>query len=62
MGIPKGFERLLSNAAVGSREHEKHTKKHNVARDAASLSVVNFDSALRSYLFLLNVKKAAFVH
>lgn len=57
VGIPESFERLLTYTRMGGRIHEKHAQQHNVASNAACLSVVNLERANRTDLCLLNIEK-----
>ncbi len=61
MCVPKGLERLLTNAVVGRGIHQKHTQQHYVTCNAAWLGVVNLDGRDGPYLQLLNVEEAASV-
>lgn len=59
VGVPKGFERLLTNAIVGSCVHEKHAEQHEMAGDAAGLCVMDLQGGDGADLSLLNVVEAA---
>jgi hypothetical protein len=61
VGVPEGLERLLPNAVVRGRVHEKHAEEHNMASDSTRLSVVDFQSAHRTDLGLLDIEEAASV-
>lgn len=41
MSVPESLERLLSYPGVGSRVHQQHTQKHDVASDSTRLSIMN---------------------
>ncbi len=58
MGVPEGLERLLPDAMVRRGVHEEHAKEHDVACDAAGLSIVDLDRGDRTDLRLLNVEEA----
>lgn len=57
--VPERLERLLANSVVRSRVHEKHAKEHDVARNAAGLSIMDLEGEYWSNLGSLDVEEAA---
>lgn len=57
--VPEGLERLLSDAMVGGRVHQKHAQKHNVPSHTAGLDVVNLNGRNGTNLGFLDIIEAA---
>ena len=58
VSVPKCFVGLLPYLRMSCGEHKQHAEEHDVACDAASLSVMNLYSCSRSDLISLYVKEA----
>lgn len=58
VSVPERLEGLLANSVVRSCVHEKHAEKHNVARNATGLGVVDLDGEHWSDLGSLDVEEA----
>ena len=59
VGVPKGFERLLSNPVVSSGIDEKHAQQHDMSGNTTSFGIVDLQRNLRTHLGPLHVEKAA---
>lgn len=57
VGVPEGFERLLSDAGVSGGVHQQHAEEHDVSSDTAGLGVVDIKCAKGADLRLFNVVK-----
>lgn len=57
VSIPKCLERLLPYLCVSSGEHEQHAKKHDMARNAARLGIMNLYCCSRSELISFYVEE-----
>jgi hypothetical protein len=59
VGVPEGFEGLLSDPVVSGRVHQKHEQKHHMSSNSTCLGVVDLECNLWSHLRSFNVEKAA---
>lgn len=57
VGVPKHLERLLSDLLMSSGVHEEHDEKHEVARETASLGVMNLEGYLLANLYFMGISK-----
>jgi hypothetical protein len=58
VGVPEGLERLLSDAVVSRGVHKQHAEKHDMAGEAARLSVVDLNRRHRTNLSSLDIEEA----
>ena len=58
VSVPKRFVGLLPYLRVGRGEHEQHAEEHDVASNAAGLSVVNLYRCSGPDLISLDIKEA----
>lgn len=61
VSIPEGLVRLLTNLLMGSRVHHEHAKQHDMAGDAARLSIVYLNGGFGPDLVSFDVEKAMLV-
>ena len=58
VSVPKCFVGLLPYLRMSCGEHEQHAEEHDVACNAAGLSVMNLYCSSRSDLISLHIKEA----
>jgi hypothetical protein len=58
VGVPEGFEGLLSDPVVSGRIHQKHEQKHHVSSNSTCFGVVDLECYLGSHLRSFNVEEA----
>jgi len=56
--VPEGLIRLLTDFVMGSGVHHEHAEEHDVAGDAACLSVLDLDCSFGSDLVPFNIEEA----
>ena len=58
VGVPEGFERLLSDPVVSGRVDQKHEQKHHMSSNSTCFGVVDLECNLWSNLCSFNVEEA----